>query len=137
MTVLRTISALVFSVLLTYSNACAADLPGYPGLISDTLIVPKEGKDFLKQLFLANPGPFVDVIDNPAEYKLQVIYTKIDRDGFNKPVFSDFTFGADSTDYFYPASTVKMPVALLALQRLNELNIKGLDKFSTMLTGAD
>jgi len=39
----------------------------------------------------------------------------------------------DSTKYFYPASTVKLPIALLALEKLNQLNIKGLDKFTPML----
>jgi hypothetical protein len=42
----------------------------------------------------------------------------------------------DPDKYFYPASTVKMPVALLALQRLNELKVKGLVPATTMLTGA-
>src|SRR5213075_1326575 len=36
--------------------------------------------------------------------------------------------------YFYPASTVKFPVCLLALQRLNELKEKGIDKNTTMIT---
>ena len=39
--------------------------------------------------------------------------------------------------YFYPASTVKLPVAILALQKLNELKITGLDKRSMMITEAD
>jgi beta-lactamase class A len=103
---------------------------------NDTIRVPKDGKAFLEQLLLQNPGRFADVIRNPGAFKLQVIYTRIDRDQYNKPQFRDFTFNLGEPDYFYPASTVKMPVALLALQRLNELKIKGLDKFSTMITGA-
>ena len=39
--------------------------------------------------------------------------------------------------YFYPASTVKLPIAILALQKLNELKKPGLDKYSTMITGAE
>lgn len=35
-----------------------------------------------------------------------------------------------------PASTVKLPTALLALEKLNELNILGLDKYSNMQTEA-
>jgi hypothetical protein len=103
---------------------------------NDTIKVPKEGKAFLEQLLLQNPGRFAAVLKNPNEFKLQVIYTRIDRDKFNKPHFQDFFFNSDASAYFYPASTVKMPVALLALQRLNDLKIKGLDKFSTMITGA-
>lgn len=103
---------------------------------NDTIRVPKDGKAFLEQLLLQNPGRFAEIINNPGEYKLQVIYTRIDRDKFNKPQFRDYYFNLGERAYFYPASTVKMPVALLALQRLNELKIKGLDKFTTMITGA-
>ena len=37
-------------------------------------------------------------------------------------------------DYFYPASTVKLPVVLLALQRLNELKDKSINRNTTMIT---
>ncbi len=51
--------------------------------------------------------------------------------------FTDHYFNVSDSSYFYPASTVKLPVAILALQKLNELKIKGLDKNSTMITEAD
>lgn len=34
--------------------------------------------------------------------------------------------------YFYPASTVKFPAAVLALEKLNELDVKGLDKYTPL-----
>ena len=37
--------------------------------------------------------------------------------------------------YYYPASTVKLPVAHSRLQKLNELNNPALDKNTTMITG--
>jgi hypothetical protein len=40
----------------------------------------------------------------------------------------------NSSEYFYPASTVKLSVALLALEKLNKLNIPGLSKSSIMIT---
>ncbi|HTD93099.1 MAG TPA: serine hydrolase, partial [Chitinophagaceae bacterium] len=36
-----------------------------------------------------------------------------------------------------PASTVKLPIAALALQKLHELNIPGVDMNTTMITGAE
>ena len=42
----------------------------------------------------------------------------------------------DDQRYFYPASTVKLPIAILALEKLRDLNIPGLDRNSTMITGA-
>src|SRR5690606_6091799 len=34
--------------------------------------------------------------------------------------------------YFNPASTVKLPLALLALEKLNQMNIRGVNKFTAM-----
>ncbi|MEO6456341.1 MAG: serine hydrolase, partial [Ginsengibacter sp.] len=45
-----------------------------------------------------------------------------------------YYFNADTFKYFYPASTVKLPVALLTLQKLNELKSTGITMNTTMLT---
>ena len=75
------------------------------------------------------------VASNPA-HQVQVIYTRIDRDSKNVPGFKTYSFGLDSNLYFYPASTVKMPAAALALEKLNHLRIRGLDRSDRMTTGA-
>lgn len=75
------------------------------------------------------------IVSNPA-HQVQIIYTRIDRDLQNRPGFTTFTFGLDSSLYFYPASTVKMPAAALALEKINQLNIRDLDRDSRMITGA-
>lgn len=75
------------------------------------------------------------ISDNPA-HKVQIIYTQIDRDADNQALFTTYTYGFDTTNYFYPASTVKLPTAILALERINELNIEGLNAQTTLLTGA-
>jgi len=75
------------------------------------------------------------VVSNPA-HQVQIIYTRIDRDRQNVPGFTSYTFGLDSSLYFYPASTVKMPTAALALEKLNQLRIRGLDREDRMVTGA-
>lgn len=64
--------------------------------------------------------------------RIQIIYTRIDRDEKNQPHFTQYNFNVNNHLYFYPASTVKMPAAFLALERLNKLNITGLDKNSIM-----
>ncbi len=126
----------LFFAFLPVTNYAHTRLPVTTPVI-DTLKIPQEGKAFLEQLLLQNQGSFGSVIQNPGNYKVQVVYTRIDRDQQNKPHFQDFFFNHQPSAYFYPASTIKMPVAFLALQRLNELKIKGLDKFSPMITGAD
>jgi cell division protein FtsI/penicillin-binding protein 2 len=74
------------------------------------------------------------VINHPETFELQIFYTQIDRDSANQPSFTSHYYGIDTNNYFYPASTVKMPAAFLALEKLNELQIEGLTKYSTMLT---
>src|SRR3954469_21547777 len=71
-------------------------------------------------------------ISEKDSLRIQIIYTQIDRDENNQPHFTQYNFNVNKNLYFYPASTVKMPTALLALERLNKLNIAGLDKYSPM-----
>jgi len=88
---------------------------------------------FLEGLLKKYPAFFDQILSNRDSLKVQIIYTEVHRDKKNKPRFIDHTFHVDEQKYFYPASTVKMPVALLSLQRLGEL---GLDRKATMITGS-
>lgn len=74
------------------------------------------------------------VLENRDKYKLQIVYTRIFRDNGQVPHFKTYTLGLDEEEYFYPASTVKLPVALLTLEKINQINIQGLDKSTPMLT---
>lgn len=89
----------------------------------------------LEQLLAAHPQFFDAITKQKDAFRLQIIWTQIDRAAGNQPVFKSYCYNVDSSSYFYPASTVKMPVALLALQRLRELRIPGLDLYSTLITG--
>lgn len=89
--------------------------------------------DFLEKLLLGN-SLFKDIVANKENNRVQIVYTQINRDKYNKPSFKKYTYNLDHNTYFYPASTAKMPTAFLALQKLNELNKKGLNKNTTMLT---
>jgi Beta-lactamase enzyme family len=91
---------------------------------------------FLVDLLKQYPDHFQSVLANP-DNKVQIIYTQIDRRKNGKPEFTDHYFNINDSSYFYPASTVKLPIAILALQKLNELKITGLDKNSTMISEAD
>ena len=68
---------------------------------------------------LASDNPKIKcVMDNLAAHEIQIRYTQIDRttDGIK---FTDYDFQVEADNYFYPASTVKFPVAVLALEQLN------------------
>ncbi len=83
---------------------------------------------FLKTLLKQHPGLFSDVLNHPDKHQVQLLYTQIDRDANNIPRFTSFSYRLDPQWYFYPASTVKLPACIFALEKLNELQIHGLDK---------
>lgn len=65
--------------------------------------------------------PIVQQLLDDSRHEIQIRYTQIKRDTAGLPSFVTHSVNEDSDAYFYPASTVKLPVAVLALQRLNEL----------------
>lgn len=88
--------------------------------------------------------PFVDglekypllqqVLLKKDQYQVQIKYTQIDRNEHANPLLTDYEFNLNDSIYFYPASTVKLPVAILALEWLEEQNVAGLAMETTMLT---
>jgi hypothetical protein len=62
------------------------------------------------------------IFDNADKYELQIRYTQIERNVDQIPIFTSINLRFDSSQYFYPASTVKMPAAFLALEKINEIN---------------
>ena len=72
------------------------------------------------------------VVSHPGQYHLQIIYTQIDRDARNRPHFNHLRYCVDPKQYFYPASLVKLPVAALALEKINRLGIEGVSRRTPM-----
>ncbi len=97
---------------------------------------PASDDVFFETLFKKYPGRFDAIVANKKNWNVQIIYTIINRDKNGTPSFTNFYYNKNNWQYYYPASTVKLPVALLALQKLNELNINGLNKNTCMLTHA-
>jgi len=88
----------------------------------------------ITDLLAQYPQYFDSLLKHNEGYQIKIIYTQINRKASNKPVFTNYYFNINPDQYFYPASTVKMPVAVLALQRLSELKTKKLDKNTTLIT---
>ena len=87
---------------------------------------------------LQNTPALLPVVRQADKYELQVIYTRIDRDAQNQPHFTQYDYRLDERSYFNPASLVKLPVAILSLQKLNQLRAQApmLTRNSIMATGA-
>ncbi len=121
--------------VLFFGIACHMPALAHNGPGSSTLCDTSANDHFLEDLMKQYPQYFNNILQKRDSLKVQIIYTQINRDANNNPTFKDFYFNVNPDKYFYPASTVKLPVALLALQRLNELRLPGLNKNSSFVTG--
>jgi hypothetical protein len=89
---------------------------------------PKTDK-FLESLLAGSDGKILQqVIHDTPTYRCQIIYTEINRDANNIPHFKNYYFNYDPLTYFNPASIVKLPLAFLSLEKLNEINKKKVNK---------
>jgi hypothetical protein len=102
--------------------------------LQNTLFAQAKTDKLLLNVMKKNPKAFKRVLDNPDSFRIQIIYTQIDRDKNNVPSFKTYHYRFDPNAYFYPASTVKFPACLLALEKLNQLNFNGLNAQTVMLS---
>jgi len=93
--------------------------------------------NLLTQLLQQHKDRFGKVLAKPEQYDIQILYTQIDRDARNRPSFRTYGYRVDKDRYFYPASTVKFPAVLLALETVNGLRAKGVTRETTLLTDTD
>ncbi len=83
-------------------------------------------KNLIQNILQDSQEPAIKkVLANLDEHEIQILYTKIDRDAVGAPSFRRFGFQENPNEYFYPASTVKMAVAILALQKIRKLQSEG------------
>lgn len=111
-------------VILLFVSACR------------TSSVTVSQSSLVKDLMAAQPADFSELMAKKDSFRIQVIYTQIDRDSKQRPRFTDYYYNLDTALYFYPASTVKMPIAFLALEQLEKLRKQGIPvhRNSTMIT---
>ena len=73
-------------------------------------------KNILEKTLASDNPKIKRVMDNAKDHEIQIIYTQILRDKKSKVSFKDYTYNLNDTNYFYPASTIKLPIAILALE---------------------
>ena len=90
--------------------------------LSILLMTCSESKDspLLERIILSLKNDFPGIVSNPTKHRLQVLYTQVDRDKNNNPNFTTHSFRLRPKEYFYPASTTKFPIAVLALEKANQ-----------------
>lgn len=89
---------------------------------------------FLETLMNTKPEQFSRLLNHPDKNQIQVLYTAIYRDKYNKAIFKSYSYNLDDHRYFYPASTVKLAAVIFAVEKVNTLKIKDLSIASTMIT---
>lgn len=58
-----------------------------------------------------------------ASHDVQVFFSEVIRDKRGRVSFKEDQFQVADSTYFYPASSVKLPIAILALEKLNEYKL--------------
>lgn len=84
-------------------------------------------KNPLESIMASDESKIKAIADKLEKHEVQVIYTQIERDENGTPSFKEFSFQHDNYQYFYPASTTKLPVAVLAIQKVRQLQQEGID----------
>lgn len=134
---MKTLLLLLSTSLLAFSFSCSTvkNMTPTSEIKKEKTTFPRTDA-FLKDLLTQHLQFFDTLLRNNSQWRIKIIYTQIDRTRSNKPQLKHWYYNIDPAAYIYPASTVKMPAAALALQRLNELAIPGLDRNTTMITEA-
>ena len=99
------------------------------GLCNGHGIAQSKTDELLTGVLITSGYPAVQqVLQHPDTFRCQVIYTQINRDKLNRPSFKNYYYHYNPDVYFNPASMVKLPLAFLALEKLNSLIEKGVNK---------
>ena len=101
---MRKVSVLIISILLLISCSLRSD-PIKSAFLED---------EFLRK-----------ILKDKDDYEIQILYTEVSKNSVGQTEFSDFHFQLNDEKYFYPASTVKLPIAVLTLSKINELKAEG------------
>jgi Beta-lactamase enzyme family len=130
---------LLASVLVVVSCSVTKKTPPPVVQIAKVAPVPAVKEIIRKDAFFEDlmgqyPQYFDQILKNRKDWNVQIIYTVVDRASNGNPILTNYSFNLNPAKYFYPASTVKLPISILALQKLNELKIAGLDRNATMIT---
>lgn len=86
----------------------------------------------LDSILFSNPT-LKTVSSNSQKYNLQIIFSQIIKDSSGNKSFKTQTFNVNDSVYFYPASLVKLPTSIFALELLNEWENMGVDKYTRII----
>lgn len=74
----------------------------------------------IEQVLSSDHTAITQVMDSLPNHEVQILWTQIDTTDEGTLSFKEHAFQVDKKKYFYPASTVKLPMALLAAEYISE-----------------
>ena len=89
--------------------------------------------DLLDAAFRSEKGFFDSVLAHLDDWRVQCLYSQIDRKLNGSPQIKTFRLNRD-TCFLYPSLSTHLPLAALSYQRIQELSFKGIDLHTTMIT---
>ncbi|WP_338356079.1 serine hydrolase [Yeosuana marina] len=87
-------------------------------LLICSLSCTQKNEDPILEVLSSDNSKIKNVVDHIQDHEVQILYTEVKRNG-DSVSFQDYSFQVNDSVYFYPASTVKFPIAILALEKLN------------------
>lgn len=79
------------------------------------------------------PSHTRNILKQANNYRIQIIYTKINYSESGQVHFEEYFFNYSDTIYNYPASMVKLPASIVALKKISTLHPNGIDWNSKIL----
>jgi beta-lactamase class A len=81
----------------------------------------------IEQVLLSEHSSIKAVMDSLPNHEVQILWTQIDTTDEGRLVFNEHAFQVNKKNYFYPASTVKLPMAILAAEYISQNEPLNLD----------
>lgn len=87
---------------------------------------------FIDSLLHTQPDQFSHFYTQPEYFRLQIIYSTVDHRDDGSVQITDYTYRTTLKEYFNPASTVKLPLMLMVLDKLNRMPDQRVNKFTRL-----
>ncbi len=91
--------------------------------------------ELLENLLEINSEDFSEYLHHKRKYEIQIIYTQVNHKTNGAVELIQHAYNLQRKNYFYPASLVKLPVSVLALEKCHQLQIPTSATMITLASG--
>jgi len=95
-------------------------------LVGSFLVRCTNSSTVLDRALLNSTPALQEILKEKEKHEIQILLSQVERSNTNVIKLKETSFQLDEMHYFYPASTAKLPVAILALQKLRTLQSQGI-----------